>query len=274
MHVDVAELTVAYTLGTDPDERERLKRQSDELRPYARALLGQVDLLPGHRALDLGCGPCGVLDLLADRVGPSGRVVGLEANAAHVALASDFVDERQLSNVTVVKGDARRSGLPPDSFDLVHARLLLVNIPEPSQVVAEMVRTVRPGGWVVSQEADLIDFCHPGHEAMDRLSDLLHAVYLEDGADPHVGRRLPELFRSAGLVDVGSEARSDLYPIHSLRRTVLPDLVRSVRAKVLERGLAGEAELERLDRAARAHLAHPHTVVLTYLLFQAWGRKP
>jgi ubiquinone/menaquinone biosynthesis C-methylase UbiE len=272
--VDVAGLAVTYTLGSDPDERERLKRQSDELRPYARAVLGQVDLLPGHHALDLACGPCGVLDLLADRVGPNGQVVGLDASAAHVALASDFVEERGLSNVVVVEGDARRSGLAPDSFDLVHARLLLVNIPEPQEVVAEMVRVARPGGWVASQEADVIDFCHPGHEAMERLSDLLHAVFLGDGADPHIGRRLPELFREAGLVEIGVEARCDLYPVHSLRRMVLADLVRSLRVKVLERGLAGEAELDRLDRAARAHLSHPHTVVMSYVLFQAWGRKP
>jgi SAM-dependent methyltransferase len=42
-----------------------------------------------------------------------------------------------------------------DSFDFVHARTLLVTIPDPAQVVAETVRLTKPGGWVVSQEPDM-----------------------------------------------------------------------------------------------------------------------
>jgi hypothetical protein len=39
-------------------------------------------------------------------------------------------------------------------------------------------------------------------------------------------------------------------------------------------GLIGEAELDELDAAARAHLDDPHTVAVFGLLFLAWGRKP
>ena len=47
-----------------------------------------------------------------------------------------------------------------------------------------------------------------------------------------------------------------------------------MRPRILERGLAGERELEELDRAAREHLDDPDTLVLPHLLFLAWGRKP
>jgi hypothetical protein len=50
--------------------------------------------------------------------------------------------------------------------------------------------------------------------------------------------------------------------------------MRSMRAQVLEMGLAGAAELDELDAAGRAHLDDPRTVAVTGLLFLAWGRRP
>jgi SAM-dependent methyltransferase len=176
--------------------------------------------------------------------------------------------------VELVQGDARRTGLARSSFDLVHARLLLVNIPDPTAVVSEMVRLARPGGWVAGQEADGLFLCHPPHPAHNRLSEVFRTIYEQDGADVHVGRRLPELYRAAGLVDVGIEAHAEVYPVGQSRRTILPDLVRSIRAKIIERGVLAESELDELDQAVRAHLGDPGTLTVPYLLFSVWGRKP
>ena len=51
-----------YALGSNPDESARLRRQSDELRPQSADLLGRIGLEPGQSAIDLGCGPSGILD--------------------------------------------------------------------------------------------------------------------------------------------------------------------------------------------------------------------
>ena len=58
-------------------------------------------------------------------------MVGLDADPAHTTMARRHVSERGLANVDVVTADARHTGLPPDSFNLVHARTLLVTIPGP-----------------------------------------------------------------------------------------------------------------------------------------------
>ena len=101
-----------YALGTNPAERERLRRQAEELRDHSAALLDQVGVEPGWSAVDLGCGPRGIVDLLADRVGPEGRVIGLDYNPDSIALAREFAVASRLTNVTFVVGDARRTGLP------------------------------------------------------------------------------------------------------------------------------------------------------------------
>ena len=165
--------SAVYALGTSPGESAGLQRQADELAPDSRDLLDRVGLRPGHTVIDLDCGPRGILDMLAGRVAPIGRVVGLDADPAHTAMATEFAAGRGLSGVQIMTADARRTGLRPGSFDLVHARTLLVNLPDPADVAAEMARLARPGGWVASTEPDTEHGrCYPPHPAFDRLCDI------------------------------------------------------------------------------------------------------
>ena len=103
-----------YALGTNPDERDRLRRQAEELRDHSAALLDRVGIERDWSAIDLGCGPRGIVDLLADRVGPAGRVTGLEYNPDSVALAREFAvsrgkpaNSRLRDLLLVIEADAR-----------------------------------------------------------------------------------------------------------------------------------------------------------------------
>ena len=264
-----------YALGRNAAESARLQRQADELAPDSAALLARVGLRPGRRAIDLGCGPRGILDLLAARVAPGGQVVGLDADPAHTAMAAGFVSSQMLRDVRIVTADARRTGLRSASFDLVHARTLLVNVPQPEAVVAEMVRLAKPGGWVAVTEPDTEHaLCYPPHPAFDRICEIFAAAFTRNGADPAMGRRVPELFRQAGLTDVAVESRTQMYPPGNSRRTVRLDLVRSMRPAIVRLGLADQQELDELDAVVRAHIEDPRTVVMSGLLFLVWGRKP
>jgi len=64
------------------------------------------------------------------------------------------------------------------------------------------------------------------------------------------------------------------YPAGHSRRTLLPDLVRSLRPVILDHDLCPEQELDEVDRAVREHLADPRTLMMPHLLVAAWGRKP
>lgn len=266
----------AYTLGSNPAETARLRSsQPAALRPESAALLDRIGLAPGDSALDLGCGPRGVLDLLHAAVMPGGRVVGLDADPTHAAMARQYAAESGLGGVEVLAADARHTGLPSATFDLVHARTLLVNIPEAAEVVTEMARLAKPGGWVASLDVDLeYSLCYPPHAAWDRLHELVLAVYSQTGADYSIGRRLTEMYRDAGLEQTGVQSHAPAYPVGHARRTIIPDLVRSMRPRILQFGLASEDELDDLDRAVRAHLNDPRIVVIPCLLIGAWGRKP
>jgi SAM-dependent methyltransferase len=263
-----------YALGLDPSESARLRRQSDELRPEAAALLGEIGLQPGQAAVDLGCGPRGILDLIAHAVTPAGRVVGVDCEPAHVSMARRLAATQGLANVKVIAADARQTGLPSGAFDLVHTRTLLVTVPRPAEVIGEMVRLARPSGWIACQEPDVgCSLCYPELPAWDRMLDLFRASFVRSGADLRIGRRLPELFRQAGLEDVRVTTYAASYPAGHSRRTLLPDLVRSLWPAIAELALATESELADLDAAVREHLADPRTLMMPHLLVTATARK-
>jgi SAM-dependent methyltransferase len=266
---------VVYALGHSRGETERLRRQADELAVHSASLLDLAGLGPGQRAVDLGCGPRGVLDVLAERVWPGGTVVGVDADPVHVAAARELVTDQHLEDVEVLAADARATGLPASAFDVAHCRTLLVTIPQPADVVAEMVRLVRSGGWAVAVEPDLeYSMCFPPNASFDRICELFVVALSRDGADPMIGRKVPEMFRRAGLDDVAVDVRPQLFPPGHTRRTNRLDLVRSLGRQIVEMGLASEDELDDLDREARGHLSDAATVMIAGFLFLVGGRKP
>ena len=234
----------SYALGVSDAEIARLRRQNDAIGDESRRLFEQLDLRPGARALDVGCGPLGVLEQLAERVGPAGRVVGLDASEAMVAQARAAAAKSAHRNIEVVHADARATGLPRASFDLVHERLVLVNLPLPwhAGIVAEMTALARPGGVVALQEIDGASWaCAPAHPAWDRLYGALMAVFARGGCDGCVGRRLPGLLRDAGLQDIRAEAHTGFHAVDHPWRLLLLHFMGVMRARILEAAVSGGA---------------------------------
>jgi SAM-dependent methyltransferase len=264
-----------YLLGHSEDEELRLRRQAEELRQESAWFFDRIGLGSGSRAIDLGCGPQGVLDLLSERVGSTGHVIGIERNRDSVAIARRFVVDRGLKNVDVVQGEATLTGLPTASFDLIHARLVLVNVPCVDAIVREMVRLARPGGVVASYEADYLShFCDPPLQAWERLFEIFKGYSSANGIDLFVGRRTHRLFREAGLVDVEVNPVIHVYPHGHSRRVVFWDFLQNVRDRVLKQKLITESEFDELTAELKQHLDRPDTLVVSHLFFQVWGRKP
>jgi SAM-dependent methyltransferase len=102
-----------YVLGGQiTAEGERLLQQGLGLEREARCLLDRIGVPPRARTVDVGCGPLGVLDLLAERVGPDGEVVGVEREPRLVEMGQTILAERGLRNVRFVLADAYDTGLP------------------------------------------------------------------------------------------------------------------------------------------------------------------
>jgi ubiquinone/menaquinone biosynthesis C-methylase UbiE len=264
-----------YVLGYRQAEQVRLQQQAQQLAHESSWLFDQTAITSGARVVEIGCGPHGCLDLLSERVGPTGRVVGVERSAEAVALARALISQRNLRNVDVLEGDARATGLPRASFDVVTSRLVLVNVPQPEQIVAEAVALVRTGGWVAFHEADYVSHvCDPPSNAWTNLVELLQTYSARNGIDPLIGRKLPRLLREAGLTDIHVNPIIHVYPPGHGRRNLLLDFSENLSERFVAQKLIGEQELAGLKAELSHHLADPDTLVVSHLYFQAWGRKP
>ncbi len=263
-----------YFLGHASAEQQRLRQQAEELAEESAWLFDRIGIRPGAHVVEVGCGPQGCLELLSERVGVEGSVVGIEISDEAVELARAFLDERRITNAQVLRGDAKSAALPHESFDLATARLVLVNIPEPEALVAEMVALVRPGGTVALHEADWrAHVCDPPLLEWDRLMAALEAYATRNSIDLFVGRRLPRLLAAAGLSDVRVNPLIHAYgPGHS-RRPIFLQFVNNLRERIVAEGLISEAEFASCTAALSRHLDDPMTLVLSHVFVQAWGRK-
>jgi SAM-dependent methyltransferase len=180
-----------------------------------------------------------------------------------------------LTNVTIVEGDALATNLERETFDLVHERLVAINVSAREPLLAEMMSLLRPGGTAVLEDVDNASWlCEPPHPSWDAILHAFHTVFQASGGDPFVGRRLPELLRRAGAQDIQVAISVGLAVPGEYPRMHLVSLLDSVREKVLRSGLLTEEELRNHREALVVHLADPATTVVDKLLVQAWGRKP
>jgi SAM-dependent methyltransferase len=270
-------LSVPYVLGGTLTEQQRLVAQAQGLETHARLMLDRITIKPGFRTIDIGCGPIGILNLLSERVGPDGVVVGVEREPRFVDMAQTELTKRALRNVRVVKADALKTGLEKGSYDIVHERLVLINVPAASQeaLLAEMLSLLRPGGTIALQEFDAASYvCYPDHPSWSILLGLWNDTFHATGGNEFIGRSLARLLRSAGAENIQMNAHVEVAQVGEYRRTHLLSLIESMHDRVLDSGRLTEAELRDHMAALSQHLADPGTTLIDKLVVQAWGQRP
>lgn len=262
-----------YILLSDA-EKARLQLQARVWEPETEHLLDAIGVKAGWSSLDLGCGAMGVLGPLSRRVGPGGRVVGLEVNSSLLAAARQYVDEEQLTNVELKEGDAYDSGLGPESFDLVHERFVLPHVADPEALLREMMRLARPAGLVVIQEPDHSSWNFwPYHGKWPRLLQILESALALRG-DINIGRRTFHMAQQAGLENV--RLRAGVVALQNNHPYMKMPLVGAavMRPHILSAGLATGTELDDLVAEIDRHASDPETMMITFTVTQVWGRKP
>ena len=267
--------TTKYLMAGSTAELERLRLQARVWEPEAEAMLDRIGVRPGWHVLDLGCGAMGVLDPLSRRVGATGRVVGVDNDPRQLAGAREVAARASLGNIEIVDADAYATALPSASFDLVHARFVFAPGGRDDRLLAEMVRLTRPGGVIAIQEPDASSWSsYPGNILWSMLRSEILAAFKRGGGDFDAGLRTRSLLEKAGFLDV--EIRAAVLPItgaHPYKRLPV-QFATSLRARILEGGRVNEAQLDRAIAECERIAADPRSMMMTFIVTQAWGRKP
>jgi len=184
---------VSYTIDERNPERQQLPARV--LEPSTREVLARLPRIANARCLDLGCGQGNTTRLLAEAIGAT-DCIGVEYDAALVEYASA---QSNLAGVSFQQGDVTRLPFPDASFDVAFCRYLMIHLADPISGVREMLRVVRPGGYVVAYEPDFIgEFSDPESSALGLINRVWNGLF----QSPKAGRRLLRYLREAGASDI------------------------------------------------------------------------
>ena len=156
-------------------------------------------LLPGHKVLDVGCGPGNITIDLARRV-PAGHVTGVDVAEAAIELATNHTPREGVENVDFVVGDGYHLDFADGTFDVAYAHQVLQHTSDPVAVLREVRRVLRADGLLAVREADYGAFTWaPDDERLTKWMDLYQRLARANHTEPNAGRYLHVWVRQAGF---------------------------------------------------------------------------
>jgi SAM-dependent methyltransferase len=265
-----------YALGHTPEEYNRLRAQARMWEGAAGRLFDRIGLAPGASCLDAGCGPGETMRAMAKRVGPTGRVVGIDRDASLGGLAVEMLHGEGHRQCSFREHDLSQAAtVPGGSFDLVYARLLLFHLPQRVDALSRLWDAVAPGGHLIIQDYDFRSIgTVPDLASIAELTRVFTAAFTAVGADVHIGIRLPELFRQAGIgAPDGTDVAGYLDPLPT-GSAMVAQVFRSVLPVALAHGITTEesssATLAAVERDAARY---PGGQLMWPVLIGAWKCK-
>lgn len=160
---------------------------------------------PGMRILDVGCGPGSITIDLARRVGETGLVVGIDANAEVIDTARAAAAQAGVANAVFRVGDAY-DPTPGERWDVVHAHQVLQHLGDP----VAALRAWRAVGDLVAAR-DVVysaTTIHPLTPALLRWRELMVALQAANGGEGDAGAKLKSWARSAGFSSIETDVET------------------------------------------------------------------
>ena len=189
------------------DYAAKLQRFNAFAAPELRQAIATLELRPGMRVLDAGCGTGEALAWFAAEVGAQGAVVGMDLAAAHVAAAQSLA---RRCRALAIQADLLRAPLARESFDLAWSVNVVNHLRDPVAGVAAMAALLRPGGRIaLGQSSFLPDMYFAWDARLERLvNEAVRQYYRDryrlDERDLAAVRATVGLLRRAGLKNVRS----------------------------------------------------------------------
>ena len=228
--------------------------------------LEQRGVGPGWHCLEVGAGGGTIARWLANRVGSTGRVLATDNDPR-------FLESLNVPNLEVRRHDISADALPEAAFDLVHARLVLLHLPQRETVLARLISALKPGGWLVDEEYDAPatrpdPAASPG-EVLPKTHIAMWKLMEDRGLHLRYGRLLFGRLRAHGLTDVGAEGRVFMWHRGSPGASMVRANYEQLRQAMIDGGWVTQQQFEE----DMARLDDPEFMMPSPILWSAWGRR-
>jgi SAM-dependent methyltransferase len=228
--------------------------------------LTNCGVAPGWRCFEVGAGGGSIANWLADRVGADGSVLATDIDPR-------FLESLQRPNLEARRHNIAVDPLPEGEFDLIHARLVLMHLPERDTALARMIAALKPGGWLLEEEYDTTSLLpnpalYPAEALLPTQVALMR--FLEDrGVNRSHGRLLFEQLCSRGMVSVEAEGRILMLRHGSHGASMLQANYEQLRGPMIESGYISPQQFE-IDVA---RLQDPDFAMPSAILWSVRGRR-
>jgi ubiquinone/menaquinone biosynthesis C-methylase UbiE len=271
----ISDGAMGYVLGHSDEELVRLERQAEIFRDATEAILAKAGIVPGMRVLDIGCGVGDVSLIAARRVGPEGRVTGIDRSEEALVTARRRTEAAGIvwldfdnRDIDAIGGDER--------YDAVIGRFILMHLPGAAEQLRKLRQVLAPGGVLAFIEMDISSSSAvPPMPLFTRCLGWITTLYRMAGMEPDMGSKLYGTFRAAGLtpelsgscrIEGGPDATAYEYIAETIR-TMSPMLQRFGLAT------AEELDVETLAARLRAAAVENDTCFVFPRFIGAWARN-
>lgn len=223
--------------------------------------------LAGARCLEVGAGGGSIARWLADQVGPTGAVTATDLNVRHLPTDAGF---------QVLAHDLTTDPLPAGPWDLIHARLVLIHLPQPHEVMRRLAAGLAPGGALLLEEFDSTFgaslLAAADTETTRRFNTYypaLREILAAGGNDLRWPGQMHAAMLAEGLVDVDTRYEARAWPGGTPGAQLHVVNIHQVRTELRAAGLTDD-DLDQLLAA----LQDPRTVVRGLITVSTLGRRP
>lgn len=258
-----------YVFANTQEEQEwqRLTAIEQEFDPGTRRILEVLGMSDGWSCLEVGPGAGSIVRYMCDRVGVQGHVVAVDINPR-------FVENIKASNLEVRRADITATALPAESFDLIHARYVVIHIKEYEKALANMIRALKPGGWLFLEEPDFTlstpaNYDRPLEQAVAQVFKSVVFLYSSMGIEPAIGRKLPPLLQQMNLEQIVVEASIHLSAGGSNMAKMMQMSISHLRQPLVETGIVSDEDINQFLCSTN----NPTFWTVYYATVSTYGRK-
>jgi ubiquinone/menaquinone biosynthesis C-methylase UbiE len=262
-----------YVLGSSQNEVDRLNIQSALFAKETVQTLNLAGIKEGMRCLDAGCGVGHTALVISDRVGESGKVIGLDINEDNINSCKKNLNCIR-ENVEFLLGDLYDTVLTESSFDFVYSRFLFQHLIYPEKAIAKISKLTADKGIIAIEELDHgLWLSYPPDPHLKKLQKAYVNLLKLSDSDPFVARKLYGMFLRNGLKpNVASYSvcvKMSDKPFN--RMGVLMALV--LKESILKNNLMTLQEFNQMLYGLKKYAIDPTGLVLYAIAFRIWARK-
>lgn len=247
-----------------PETRRRFDGLSAVFDAGTFRVLTALGVAAGWNCLEVGAGSGTVAAWLAERVTGGGYVLATDLNPR-------FMSELRRPNIEVRRHNITIDPLPEATFDLVHARLVLIHLPTRDAVLGKLMGALKPGGWLLIEDFDAWEMrADPVFGGVLKAREAMFHVMESNGVDLRCGSRMAAKMQACGFAEIGAEARAFRWQGGSPGAGIESANLQQMRAAILASGLVSEEEFE----ADVVRLNDPMFSYTSPVMWATWGRRP